>query len=103
MASKTVKELEAEVERLTVQNRELAAQVERLAQPVWVDQGAEEFAQYLYDRMPGLKVSSFLGGPSLSPPVKVMTGKRSTMLLTLNTTDGRVYGIEVYRTGDGEK
>jgi hypothetical protein len=100
MASKTVKELEAEVERLTVQNRELAAQVERLAQPVWVDQGAEEFAQYLYDRMPGLKVSTFLGGPSLSAPVKVMTGKRSSMLMHMSTTDGRVYVVEVYRTGE---
>lgn len=114
MANKTVAQLEAEVaalakdlDTLRQENAALVSQVgsanltiQRLSQAVWVDQGAQELAGYVFDRMPGLKVSTFLGGPVLSAPSKTENGSRASMVMLLQTTDGRTYGIEVYRVGE---
>lgn len=67
-----------------------------------VDQGAEELAQFIYDRMPGLRVSTFLGGPTLTEPYKSMSNRRQTMNLDLRTSDGTVYKVEVFKAGGGK-
>lgn len=64
----------------------------------WVDDGAKALAQYVADRMPGLRVSTLLGGPLLSDLQQQTADAREVMVMTLTCPDGRLYMIEVYRS-----
>ncbi len=91
MANPTVMELQAQVQALT--ERLEAEPKSRIA-----DIGAEELAEHIYSRIPGLRVEN-LGGPTITAPARVEYPDGSSMVMTLRTPDGRLYQIEVYLQG----
>jgi hypothetical protein len=63
-----------------------------------VDKGAVALAGYVYTRMPGLQVSTELGGPVLSQPAKVTDKDGELLTIEIDTHTGELYRIDVYRS-----
>lgn len=99
----TIKQLQAELTAVTAERNTYKAAVEAYRVPMpgkrTADEGAEELAVFLYDRIPGLVVSETFGGPVVEAPVKTRYAEGSSMVMSVRTPDGKLYQVETYLQG----